>query len=535
MTRFYTCCNAKLFTFYFLFFTSCFAFFQSCNDHSQKAASGNGVYIGLKGDFDSFNELNAADSDALQVIQNMLFMTLTRLDENFRHAPYLAKSWEFSENGAVLTYHLRNDIFWSDGQPTTADDVLFTYQMAVHPEVAYPAVSRFDLTEKVEKLDEFTIRFHFKQPYPDALFDTQIPILPKHILEKTAPESLTTAAFNRSPVGNGPFQLVEWQANHFVKFRANTAFALGRPALSEVTFVVIPNETTLLANLRTGELDVAPYLTTSGFQAVQAEPSLQVMRYEGREFAFIGWNNARPLFSKKVRQALTQAIDRREIIATLLAGHAKPANSPLMPYTWAYDSTISSPEFDPAAAQALLKAEGWRDTDNNGVLDKHGQPLSFAISVNAGNQLRSDIAVMVQAQLKNIGVAMQIETLEWNLFIDKVFVNRDFDAAILSWDADFTVNPHALWHSRAIEDGYNFVAYKNARVDLLLEKGRAIARREAAMPVWREFQQIIMDDSPYTFLFTPEQLAGISRRIRGVQMDARGFLCNIHQWRIGEE
>ncbi len=535
MTRFYKCFNAKLFTFYFLLLISCFTAFQFCNDHSQKAAPRNAVYIGLKGDFDSFNELNAADSDALQVIQNMLFMTLTRLDENLQLVPYLAESWTFSDNGSTLTYHLRNDIYWSDGQPTTADDVLFTYQMAVHPEVAYPAASRFDLTDSVEILDDYTVQFHFKQPYPDALFDTQMPILPKHILEKIAPESLETCAFNRMPIGNGPFRLEEWQANNFVKFRANEMFAPGKPSLSFATFVIIPNETTLLTNLRTGELDIAPNLTSTGFQLIQAEPSLQALRYEGREFAFIGWNNGRPLFNKPVRQALTRAINREEIIATLLSGKAKPVNGPLMPYTWAYDSTITSLLHDPVVAQSLLRAEGWRDTDDDGVLDKHGQSLSFTISVNAGNQLRSDVAVMVQAQLKKIGVAMKIETLEWNLFIDKVFVNRNFDAAILSWDADFTVNPYALWHSRAIEDGYNFVAYQNVRVDSLLEKGRAIADREKAMPIWREFQQIIMEDSPYTFLFIPEQLAGISRRVRGVQMDVRGFLCNITHWHVGKK
>src|SRR5574341_2428729 len=153
--------------------------FLACRSQNQHAPLGGTVFIGVTGDFDSFNELNAADGEALQVIQYMLFMCLTALDENFQFAPQLAESWEFSPGDTVLTYHLRKDVLWTDGAPTTAEDVLFTYQLATNPVVAYPAATRFDQTGKVEILDEYTIRFHFKQPYPDALLDTQMPILPK--------------------------------------------------------------------------------------------------------------------------------------------------------------------------------------------------------------------------------------------------------------------------------------------------------------------------------------------------------------------
>lgn len=497
--------------------------------------TGGTVIIGMKGDFDSFNELNASDSDALQVIQNMLFMGLTRLDENLHFVPHLASSWEFSDTERMLTYHLRKDVYWTDGVPTTAEDVLFTYQLAVNPKVAYPAVSRFDLTEKVEVSDRYTVRFHFKKRYPDALSDTQMPILPRHILAKIAPEKIIESQFNRRPVGNGPFKLVEWRANQHVVLEANPRYALGRPFLDRVVFMIIPDESVLSTNLSIQTLDVVPAMTPLGFKQMQSQNAVRALRYPGRGFTFVGWNNKKALFSKGVRQALTLAINKQEIIQTLFEGFAQEANGPLLPFVWAYDEELTSFPYDPEAARRLLKQEGWLDSDGDGILDKSGEKLSFSIKTNAGNQMRRDTAVMIQAQLQQIGIKAEVETVEWNLFIEQVFSQKDFDAVILGWDADFTVNPTALWHSTAVENGYNFVSYTNPKVDLLLEQGRTISHRDLAKPVWREFQRIIVEDAPYTFLFVPDKLVGFNERIRGVKTDVRGFLADIEQWWIPEE
>ncbi|MGH7454532.1 MAG: ABC transporter substrate-binding protein, partial [bacterium] len=253
--------------------------FVMCRSQNRDAQIDGTVFIGVTGDFDSFNELNAADSEALQVIQYMLFMSLTTLDENLQFAPQLAESWEFSPGDTVLTYHLRKDVLWTDGAPTTAEDVSFTYQLAINPNVAYPAAGRFDQTGKVEVLDDYTIRFHFKQPYPDDLFYTLMPILPKHILEKIPPEKIAECEFNRQPVGNGPFQLVEWQANQRLTFEANARHALGRPRLERVVFQIIPDEAVLLTNLMTGAIDIAAGLSPLSFKQIESQAKLQARRY----------------------------------------------------------------------------------------------------------------------------------------------------------------------------------------------------------------------------------------------------------------
>jgi len=459
-------------------------------------------------------------------------MSLTTLDENLQFAPQLAQSWAFAPGDTLLTFHLRKDVKWTDGVATTAHDVLFTYQLAVDTTVAYPASSRFDQTRKVEIVDDHTIRFHFKRAYPDALFDTQMPILPKHLLEKIPRAKIAECEFNRKPIGNGPFKLTEWQANQRVVFEANPEHAWGRPQLDRLVFQIIPDETVLMTNLVTGAVDVVASLSPLSFKQIEQKTSLQKLRYAGRNYAFIAWNNARPLFTKRVRQALTHAINKQEIIDTLLEGLAQPAIGPLLPFNWAHDKSLRDVPFDPAAAQKLLQQEGWRDSNGDGILDKQGKKLEFTLKTNADNQLRRDIAVMVQAQLKKTGVQVKVEAVEWNLLLQQIFEQRNFDALISAWDADFAVNPAPLWHSEAIANGYNIVSYRSARVDSLLDKARTLVDRRAAEPLWHEFQKIIVEDSPYTFLFAQERLAAVNRRVRHVKMDVRSWLVNITEWTV---
>jgi peptide/nickel transport system substrate-binding protein len=305
---------------------------------------------------------------------------------------------------------------------------------------------------------------------------------------------------------------------------------LGQPKLDRVVFQIIPDEMVLMTNLVTGAVDVVPSLSPLSFKQIEQNTSLQKLRYTGRNYAFIAWNNARPLFTKRVRQALTHAINKQEIINTLLDGFAEPAVGPLLPFVWAYDKNLRDVPFDPAAAQNLLQQEGWRDSNGDGILDKQGKKLELTLKTNADNQLRRDLAVMAQAQLKKIGVQAKIEALEWNLLLQQIFEQRDFDGFISAWDADFAVNPAPLWHSEAIANGYNIVSYRSARVDSLLEQARTLVDRRVAEPLWREFQKIIVEDCPYSFLFTQERLAAVNRRVRNVKMDVRSWLVNIHEW-----
>lgn len=524
-----------------IFISPEFTKYLSCNSpnrdlnkgHSASMVQKGGtVVIGIQQDFDSFNELNAADSDALEVINEMLFMTLTKLDANLESKPYLAKSWEFSEHGKTLTYKLRDDIYWSDAFPTTAHDVYFTWQLATHPDVNYPGISRFDKTDSVNVVDDYTIQFTFKNPYPDILIDTMMPILPKHILEKIPAKDVNQSFFNRAPVGNGPFKLVEWKANRHVIFEANKTFAPGPPNLDKVIFSIQPDETVMIMNLQTGAVDVVPYMSNTSFNNLLNIPNIKTKKYPSKGYSFLAWNCARPVLSTPVRKALSHSINKQEIIDTLLDGYAEPAIGPFLPFVSVFDTSLRDLEFNPNHTKKLLHNEGWTDSDNDGYLDKNSRPFELSLKTNAGAQHNKDVAVMIQAQLEKVGVKVKVEILDFNLLMKQIFDKRDFDVFLSGWDMDFTVNPSALFHSNAIDNGYNFVSYNNPKIDQLMEKGRSYSTPQQAFPVWAEFQNIILNDCPYTFLFTKENLAGYKSQVNGLRVDVRGFLSNIAEWWI---
>jgi len=502
----------------------------SCHQQPPKSRT---VIIGLSGDIDSLNELNAVDADAVQIIQHLLFMTLTRLDEHLEFTPYLAKRWEFSNENKILTFHLRNDIVWSDSVTTTAEDVLFTYETMIDSAVAYPGASRFDLVQSVKKINDFTIQFELEHAYADALFDLQFPILPAHILRGTTPKALLTSDFNRKPVTNGPFLLEKWEANEALYFQANKAFAPGAPGIDRLIFSILPEPTTRITNLLTHNIDLLPRIPQEGLTDLAGDKTILMTHFASKKFSFIGWNCANPLFNQKVRRALTHAIDKDEITNTLFQGYARPAVGPLTPMAWAYDRNLRDINFDPAASVRLLKQEGWTDSNGDGRLDKDGRDFAFSLSISNSRQ-DENVALLVQAQLQKIGVYVTIKQLDMNLFIDQVVMQRQFDAAVMTLESDFTVNPTPLWHSKAVNGGFNFVSYKNPQIDSLLEHALNAPDRKSAMPIWKEFQQIIIDDCPYTFLFIPDDIVAWNKKIENAQFDIRGFLATVQNWRINE-
>jgi peptide/nickel transport system substrate-binding protein len=501
----------------------------------QKNGAPQTAIIGLTGDFDTFLELATANADALHVIEEMLFLTFCELDENLGLQPRLAKSWEVSADGKIITFTLRDDVVWSDGQPTTAEDALFTYQLASHPETGYAGRDRFAQVDTVIAVDSTTIRFLLKEAYPEALLDLQIPILPKHVLANIPPEQIRQAAFNRAPVGNGPFILKEWRPNDYAVFEANARYFAGRPKLDRVIFRMVPDETTLLANLLTGEIDVVPYVSPDKVDDVRQKPGLRVITYPDRGYSFLAFNLGRPIFQdRRVRQAIAQAIHRQNLIEVLLHGQGRLVSGPIMPYFEAYDSTLTADFFRPAAAESLLHAAGWMSQSGERVRAKGGQALAFTMKTNADNKLRRDALVMIQADLKKIGVQAQPELVEFGKLVEEVLRRRDFDAVLLSWKTGYTVNPSPLWHSNAIAGGYNFVSYRNPDVDSLL----AVARREReaarAKTLWHEFQRLVAEDCPYVFLFSQEN-AGVARqRIKNITMDVRGYLINVEEWTVDD-
>ena len=478
-------------------------------------------------------------------------MTLLRYDPSFELEPYLAESWEVDDpdRPTAVTFRIRPDVYWHDGSKVDAEDVAFTYRTITDSATAYTNLSMFDHyvrgPEGVEVLDSLTVRIRIARPhagYMDPWW--YVAIMPHHLLEDVPVTQLQQHPFGtQCPVGNGPFVFVEHRPQESWTFRANPAFpeALGgRPYLDRYVYRVIPEQTTLLTDLLTENIDVFVNPRADQAPQIEASPRLSLVHYVWPAYTLVAWNARRPQFADaRVRRAMTLGTNRQEMVEAQLRGYGTIANTGVHPLHWAYDKSLADElAYDPTEARRLLDEAGWIDRDGDGVRENaDGVHLEFVLKYNQGNQRRADIAEIMQAQLAQIGVRVRPQVVEFGTMLEQMTsAERDFDAAIFGWTYGLgSIDETALFHSSRNEEPYGFTGTNSARMDRLLDTLPLVIDREEAIPLWREYQQVILEEQPYTFVYFDERLDGISRRLRGVQMDARGEWINIKDWWIPRE
>jgi peptide/nickel transport system substrate-binding protein len=226
-------------------------------------------------------------------------------------------------------------------------------------------------------------------------------------------------------------------------------------------------------------------------------------------------------------------IDRESVVEALLQGYGTIAHSGVPPFHWAYDPQAIRPlPHDPAAAGALLDEAGWRDRDGDGVRESaDGTRLSFTIKYNP-NQLRQQTAEIMQAQLARIGVEARPRVVEWTTLLQQINTPelRDFDGVVMGWGSEFKLDDTDLFHSERIDQPYAWSGTQNTEIDRLLEALSVTTGRAEAKALWAEYQNAIIREQPYTFLYFPDRLDGVNKRVRNVVMDARGDWLNIKDW-----
>ena len=249
----------------------------------------------------------------------------------------------------------------------------------------------------------------------------------------------------------------------------------------------------------------------------------------------VAWNARHPQLSDvRVRRALAMATDRRGILASLAGGYGDFADASV-PFThWAADPSIEgAPAYDPAAARRLLEEAGWVDRDGDGVREnENGTRLSLTVKSNDGAQLRADIAELLQAQLGQVGVEVRPVIVEWNTLLDQVLNEKDFEAIVFGWVADFRHDDTDLFHSDRVDGAYALSGTQNPEIDRMLDTLQTILDRDEAIPLWHEYQRLVMEEQPFMFLFFDRRLDGVNKRLQDVRMDSRGEWLSVREWWI---
>jgi len=518
-------------------------------DHPVGERYGGTAVVGTIGEIpDGMNALVTADHAASQHQMFVNLMPLIRLDEDLEPAPFLARSWEVSDDGTELTFHLRDDVRWHDGVPTTAYDVEFTYQRVTDPETAFPNAAfwaRYDRTPGgVEVVDSFTVRIGL-DPHSGFLDPWRaVAIMPRHLLEDVPPAEIRGHPFGtRCPVGNGPFVFSEHRQDESWTFTRNPAFPEGLggpPYLERYIYRVIPESTTLMAELLTENIDV--YVSPPADQAsrIREAEHLDLREFEFRNYVFVAWNHRRPqLADARVRRAIAKGTNRREIVEALRGGFATVANAGVPPFHFAYAEGIEDVlPYDPEAARRLLDEAGWTNRNGDGIRENaEGARLALSLLYNPGERERQDIAEIMQAQLRDIGIDLTPRVMEWATIYQRVLDPgaRDFDGVVLSWVTEFKVDDHDLFHSSKLDHPYQFAGIQDTRLDRLLDSLQMVDDQEEALSLWHEYQELLVELQPFTYFFFPSRLAGVNRRLQGVEMDVRGEWVNLREWWIPED
>jgi peptide/nickel transport system substrate-binding protein len=499
-------------------------------------AYGDALVVGSIGEPSTLIPLLASDS-ASHDVAGQIYNGLVRYDKNLNLEGDLAESWDVSPDGLTITFHLRKGVKWHDGTEFTVRDVLYTYRVTIDPKTPTAYADAFKQVRRVESPDSYTFKVTYDKPFAPALESWGMAILPAHLLEG---KDITRSELARHPVGTGPYRFREWVAGQKLVLESNHDYYEGRPYIDRYIYRIIPDNSTMYMELKAGALDMMG-LSPVQFQRQTNTPAFLARynkyRYPASAYTYLGYNLRHPLFSdRRVRQALTSAINKDEIVHGVLLGMGQVAHGPYKPGTWACNPHIKDFDYDPGRAKRLLAEAGWKETNSDGILVKDGKPFSFTILTNQGNDQRLKTALIIQQRLKKVGIEVKIRVIEWASFLSRFIDKGNFEAVMLGWTIGQDPDLFDIWHSsKTGPKELNFVGFKNAEVDRLLVEGRGVFDREKRRLCYWRFQDILAEEQPYTFLYVPDALPVVSARFRGIEPAPAGIMHNFIRWYVPKE
>ena len=479
--------------------------------------------LALASDPVTLNPIYAGDRSSLVAVNFVFDGLFTRKPEG-GYTGALVSTYDVSKDGLTYTLHLRRGVKWHDGKPFASADVVFTLECVLDPKQGSPFRESFVIDGtpmKVSAPDDDTVVIKLPKPFAPLIFnlsDFNIRMLPKHLL---ADESdLQKVAFNQHPVGTGPFKFVKWTSGDRVVLTRNDSYWRGKPGVKNVVLRIVPDSNSQRIAMKAGDID-AMGLPAADYAQVAADPDVDVVKYEeGRVQSLILNMRRAPLNDLAVRRAIAYAVDKKALVQAVLMGMGTPAYSPFAPTDVGYTSAVAKYEYDPKKAEDVLDDAGWKK-GADGIRGKGGNRLSFELIYQEGRQADQKLALIMQAELKQVGIEMKLRSLEGSAFVKEMLDPSDpkpYDALLNGWimgpESD---SYYSIFGSTQYPKGYNMAGYSSGKVDDLFDQARIESDSAKRASIYGGIQKEIMNDVPLVPLFYNKGLFAVSKRIGGVE------------------
>ena len=485
-------------------------------------------YSRLKKEPESLHPIRGKDYYSAVLHYYTLESLLTRGISDYEWQPGLAEKWEISPDGKTFTFYLYENLKWSDGRPLTVRDVQFSFEAHKSPE--YGGLRRlphFESIEAAEIISSRAIAFRAREPYfgnfPSL---AEAKIIPRHIYQN--PQT----RLSRTVIGSGPYKIARYDKGKMIALTQNPLWSgrarphnKGKWLFKNIVFRFAAENSDALLGLQKGRLDFS-FISPEDFERRTSSPpwGRSIKKYKvsnklSRGYSFIGLNLKNPLFQdRRARTALAHLMNRKLMSEKFAFGHLQPAAGPWHFWSDFADPSVRPLAFDPKKAARLLRAAGWKDENQDGVLEKPlgGKKTDFSFTALFSGKDSEKFLTLYQAELKKAGVDMRLKLLDLPALV-RAADEGSFEAA--AWTRSLRAidfDPKLFWHSdSARKGGYNFIGYSSPKADALMEKGRRQLNRAERVKTFRRLYRLIAEDAPCIFMFhSRSRFYGVRSRIR---------------------
>lgn len=478
-------------------------------------------------------------------IVDLVYEKLITVDEKGDYVPGIADKYEVSDDKLTITFYLSKNAKWHDGEPVTADDVAYTFTTIADPDYDGPRFSQIeniagakDYKEKkassvsgIKVIDEHTISFTFSQVFAPGLatFASRA-IIPKHIWEKIPVAQWSKSEQLKNPIGSGPFKFKEFVPDQYVELDKYADYNLGEPKLDKIIFKVT-NQDTAQSELIKGDLDIVP-ISSFKQKDIDAykDAGINVDEYDGISYQFMGFNFENSILKdQKVRQALQYAINRKGIVDSVLDGHGKVVNTVFSSKSWANpgEEGLNKYDYNVEKAKSLLKEAGFEEKD--GVIYKDGKPLELTLKYSTGNKPREQAAVLIQQNLKDIGINLNLESMEY-ASLAKQLDSKNFELFLMGWSNDIDPDIKTSWYSNSGSIFGKYESFSDQSIDKFIDSGRSEFDQNKRKETYAELAKVFNEVVPAVLLYSPNDGVAYSKKVKNYKPVPYYEFSNAQDW-----